>query len=43
MISSGMTEVWTHQGESSSVGCTQSGTSQCVLEMFRDALTVCTP
>lgn len=41
MISSGMTEVWTHQGGSSSVGCTQSGGSQCVLEMFRDTLTLC--
>lgn len=41
MISSGMTEVWTHLGGSSSVGCTQSGGSQCVLEMFRDALTLC--
>lgn len=25
MISSGMTEAWTHQGGSCCVGCTQSG------------------
>lgn len=41
MISSGMTEMWTHWGGSSTMGCTQSG-SQLAVEMLWDALTLCT-
>lgn len=41
MISSGMTEMWTHQDGSSSMGCMQSG-SQLAVQMLWDELTLCT-
>jgi len=41
VISSGRTEMWTHQGGGSGVGCSQSG-SQLAVEMLWDALTLCT-
>lgn len=41
MISSGMTEMWTHQDGSSSMGRMQSG-SQLAVQMLWDELTLCT-